>query len=184
MTNYEPKYMRMLAICLIIAIILVTILTSCYSERTARNQFSKAAVAYPKILAQSCAVTYPVKDSTIRDTLLTTDTIYIEGQDLTDTVRSLDTIIITHTIQLPGKVITNTVHIRDTIIKENTAALKVCQLDNGLIMDLLKKQTYKADKYKAQSGKRGLYMWSLLALIIVYCGWKVYGIFKPKKINI
>ena len=160
--------------------ILTIILFGCYNSKTAQKQFSRAAVAYPKLPAEYCATVYPVKDSTIRDTLLTTDTIYIEGQDLTDTIRSLDTIRITHTIQLPGKVITNTVHIRDTIIKENTAALKVCQLDNSLMTDLLSKKTAEADKYHGQSTKRGYIMWGLLLLIALVIGFKTYNSLKPK----
>ena len=173
--------MRILPICLIIAIILVTILTSsCYNQRKATQQFSRAAVAYPKLPAEYCAITYPVKDSIIKDTLITTDTLLVPGQDITDTVRSLDTIRITTVKYLPGKIITNTFHIVDTIYKENTAALKVCQLDNSIMTDLLSKKTAEADKYHGQSTKRGYIMWGLLLLIALVIGFKTYNSLKPK----
>lgn len=158
----------------------VLIVTSCYTEQKARQQFSKAAIAYPKLPADYCANEFPIRDSITTDTVLTTDTLFIEGQDLTDTVTVNDTVRITIIKTLPGRVITNTVHIRDTIIRENTAALAACKIDNSNMTSLLVKQTAQTDKYKGQAGKRGWIMWSLILLIIVYSGWKVYGMFKPK----
>src|SRR6188768_1720920 len=119
------------------AFILLIGLASCYTEKKARNQFSKAAIAYPRLPADYCATTYPVKDSIITDTLITTDTLYIEGQDLTDTIRLNDTVRITITKQLPGKIITNTIHVTDTIYRENTAATAACRIDNGNLTSLL-----------------------------------------------
>jgi len=220
MRNYEPKYMRILAICLAIAILLVTMLTSsCYNQRKATQQFSKAAVAYPKIGADYCADNFSVTaktDSTYyKESLKTIDSlssVLLNNDLLSQDERAS---LITEIERVRGLIIepkncdslSNAIYklankekqrgdklqdaynnliaashklkpIHDTVI--NQAPLKSCQLNNSLITDLLKKQTDKADKYKAQSGKRGLYMWSLLALVIVYCGWKVYGIFKPK----
>jgi len=181
MTNYEPKYLRLLGIALALLLILVTILTSsCYNQRKAKSQFSRAAIAYPKLPADYCATTFPVKDSTIRDTLITTDTVLVTGQDITDTVRSFDTIRITTVRYLPGKVITNTFHITDTIYQENTAALKACQIDNSTMTDLLAKRTNEVEKYKGRAQKRGYIMWGLLLLIALVVGWKVYSSLKPK----
>lgn len=47
---------------LILAILVV--ISSCYTERKARDQFSKAAIAYPIIPAEYCADEYPAKAKT------------------------------------------------------------------------------------------------------------------------
>jgi len=163
----------------IIAALIILAFTSCYSERKAKSQFSRAAVAYPKLPAEYCAITYPVRDSVIRDTLMTVDTLYELGGDTFDTLVMFDTVRITHTIQLPGKIITNTFHITDTIYQVDQAALKACQLDNSTMMDLLSVKTKEADKYKGQSTKRGYIMWGLLLLIALVIGFNVYKTIKP-----
>lgn len=156
------------------AFILCLALASCYTENKARNQFSKAAIAYPKLPADYCAITYPVKDSLITDTLLTTDTLYIEGQDLTDTVTVNDTVRITITKTLRGKIITNTIRIVDTVYRENTAAVAACRIDNSKLTSLLISVTADRDKYKSQANKRGWMFWGLLFLVIGAIGTRLY----------
>jgi len=56
-----------LGVYIFIAVVLAWVIiafTSCYSERKAKSQFSKAAVAYPKIPADYCAATFPVHNTT------------------------------------------------------------------------------------------------------------------------
>lgn len=161
-------------------LLLLILLCGCYTERKAKEQFSKAAIAYPKIPAEFCANEFPVKDSIITDTLLTTDTLYVEGLSDTIMIQDFDTVRITITKTLPAKIITNTVHIRDTIIRENTAALKSCEIDKSKTIDLLVKKTAEADKYKGQAKKRGWIMWGLIALLIAYVGLRIY--LKAKKV--
>lgn len=157
-------------------LLLILILTGCYSERKAKNQFAKAAIAYPKIPAEYCGNAFPVKDSLITDTLRTSDTILIQGGIKEDTiiVKVNDTVRITIIRELPGKVITNTVHIRDTIIRENTALLAACNIDKSSLTDLLTKQTAQTEKYKGQARKRGWWMWGLLAFIVAVIGANIY----------
>lgn len=161
-------------------LLLILIFCGCYSERAAKKQFAKAAIAYPKIPADYCANEFPVKDSLITDTVLTTDTIFIQGGVFEDTVILNDTVRITVVKTLPAKIITNTVHIRDTIIRENTAALKSCEIDKSKTIGLLVKKTDEADKYKGQAKKRGFIMWGLIALLIGYIGLRTY--LRTKKI--
>lgn len=151
-------------------------LFGCYTERKAKNQFAKAAVAYPKIPAEYCANEFPVKDSLITDTLRTSDTILIQGGIKEDTIimRVNDTVRITIIRELPGKVITNTIHIRDTIIRENTALLAACNIDKSSLTDLLTKQTAQTEKYKGQARKRGWWMWGLIAFIALVIGANIY----------
>lgn len=157
-------------------------MSGCYNQRKATTQFSKAVIAYPKIGSDYCANEFPVHDSTITDTLLTTDTLYIEGQDLTDTVRINDTVRITVTRTLPAKIITNTVHIRDTIYQTNTAALKSCEIDNSKLIELTNKQAADIEKYKGQANKRGWMFWGLVFLVVGYTAARIYS--KSKKISI
>lgn len=161
---------------------LILILTGCYSERKAKDQFSKAVVAYPKLPAEYCSTTFPVKDSIIKDTVTTTDTVLMQGGIIEDTiiVKVNDTVRITIIRELPGKIITNTVHIRDTIIRENTAALKLCEIDKSTLTDLLTKQTEQTEKYEGRAKKRGWIMWGLIALIVAVVGLNIY--LKAKKI--
>ena len=220
MTNYEPKYMRILAICLIIAIILVTILTSsCYNQRKATQQFSRAAVAYPKLPAEYCAATFPVHtvtdSSAYNESLKTIDSlssVLLNNDLLSQDERAS---LITEIERIRGLIVepkncdslsgaiyklankekergdklqeaynnlvaaTHSLKpIHDTI--ENTAALKVCQLDNSIMTDLLSKKTAEADKYHGQSTKRGYIMWGLLLLIALVIGFKTYNSLKPK----
>lgn len=163
-------------------VLLILILTGCYTERKAKNQFAKAVVAYPKISAEYCANEFPVKDSTIRDTLITSDTVFIQGGITEDTIimRVNDTVRITIIRELPGKVITNTIHVTDTIFQTNTAALELCEINRRQLTDLLTNTTADRDKYKGQAKKRGWIMWSLIALIVAVIGLNIY--LKSKKI--
>lgn len=166
------KYLYLLVACLSI---------SCYNEKKATSQFSKAATAYPTIGANFCSITYPPKTNFIKgDTITKTDTVKLEGNVVTDTLVSLDTIRITITKTLPGQTITKTIHVTDTMRVENTAQLKVCELERGKAISLLVDKTAEANLYKGKAKKRGLIMLSLIALAIVYIGWKLYSAFKPK----
>lgn len=163
-------------------LILIFILASCYSERKAKSQFAKSVVAYPKIGSDYCANEFPVKDSVIKDTLITTDTVIIQGGITEDTiiVKVNDTVRITIIRELPGKVITNTVHIRDTIIRENTAALKSCEIDKSSLTDLLVLQTADTKKFKGKATTRGYIMWGLVLLLVSIIGLNIY--LKTRKI--
>lgn len=154
---------------------------SCYNQRKATQQFSKAVVAYPEIPAQYCAVTYPPLIGVISgDTIIKTDTVKLDGNVITDTVITFDTVRITKTVTLPGQTITKTVHVTDTIRVENTAQLKVCELERGTTLDLLADANQKLTLSQKRAKTRGIVMWSLIALVIALGVWKIYGIFKPK----
>lgn len=162
-------------------LLLILLLIGCYTERKAKNQFSKAVVAYPKIPADYCADEFPVKDSLITDTLRTTDTLYVDPlPNDTVLIQDFDTVRIYITKTLPGKVITNTVYIRDTILRENTAALKAYEIDNSQLIQSLTGMTDERDKYKGQAKKRGLIIWSTFGLIFLISGLWFY--LKSKKV--
>lgn len=162
--------------------LLILLFTGCYSSKKAKLQFNKAALNYPEIPAAYCANEFPVRDSVIKDTVTTTDTVLIQGSITEDTliVRVNDTVRITIIRDLPGKVITNTVHIRDTIIRENTAALKSCEIDKSKLITLTEAQAADIKKYKGRAKTKGFIMWGLIALIILVIGANVW--LKSKKL--
>ena len=158
-----------------IIIILLVFLSSCYTERKAREQFAKAAVAYPDIPAEYCATEFPVKDSLVTDTIYTTDTLEsFDTLQVTDTVVSKDTVRIRITQTLPGKTITNTIRIKDTIFQRNTAAEKLCELERGKVINLLQAKTAEYDGMKK---KRNIWM------IIAICSLAVNALFIYLKIK-
>jgi len=164
-----------IAVSMIIALLAVIIaLSGCYGERKAREQFAKAAIAYPEIPAAYCANEFPVKDSVIRDTTLTFDTLFIEGLSDTVFVQDFDTVRMTITKTLPGKVITNTVHIIDTIIRENTASVAACEIERSKLIGVIAGITKERDEYKGRAQKRGWIMWGLALLIAVIVGLNIY----------
>jgi hypothetical protein len=154
---------------------------SCYNQKAAQKQFSKAAVTYPIIPAQYCASVFPPKTTIIKgDTITKTDTVQLEGSVVTDTLISLDTIRITIVRTLPGQTITKTINVTDTITIENTAQLKVCELERSNTLDLLADANQKLTVSQKRAKTRGIVMWSLIALAVILAAWKIYGIFKPK----
>lgn len=136
-------------------LLLLILLSGCYTRQKATNQFSRAAVAYPELPAGYCARTYPPKDSLIKgDSVVTFDTIYTGGETVFDTVRVADTIRIVKTIQLPGTRIIERVYKTDTIVKINTAALDLCSIERGRALALAEDKTAEAAKWRALAKKR------------------------------
>lgn len=163
-----------------IFIIAAMFLSGCYSEKKAKNQFAKAAIAYPEIPAQYCAITYPPRDSLIKGKdSIRVDTLWGEGQTIIDTVRSLDTIRITKVIQLPGKIITKTIRTTDTMRIENTAKIADCEIEKNKAIDLLQSKTKESIGWEDKARKRFLIMLGLIALIVLYSGFQIYKAVKP-----
>lgn len=145
----------------------VLFLFGCYTERKAKEQFGKAVSSYPEIGSNFCAITYPPKDTTIRDTTRTSETIYLPGEERTDTVKVLDTIRITKTIKLPGSHTRDTVWITNTVKVTDQAALKSCDLERQKVVNLLVAKTADYDKMKKT---RNIWM------IIAICCFVIIGV--------
>lgn len=153
---------------LIIFIILIIICLSCNTLKKAQKDVAKISVTHPEVLAEYCADKFPVKEIFLPgDTIIVTDTLELEGSVFIDTVRTLDTIRITKTVTLPGQTITRTIVIHDTVIKENTAQLKVCELERGKMVNLLASSNAESDKWQGKAKKR---FWILLGLIVLLAG--------------
>lgn len=141
---------------------------------------SRAVVAYPRVGAEYCSDKYPVTSTTIRDTMYHFDTLYAEGTNDTSYVFSRDTLTRIITRLLPAQIITRTIHITDTIIKENTAAVRLCEIDKNNAINLAVDQTKIAADFRSKAHKRGAIMWSIIAAIIIGGGLWVYSKFsKP-----
>jgi hypothetical protein len=155
------------------AFILCFGLASCYTEQKAKNQFSKAAVAYPAIATGYCAEQFPDKpDSVIVKTDTVTEVIFMDSL-----VNNTDTLY-RDSLGLKYRTIYKTQKIyikKDSIIyRENTAAVKACEIDNSILTGLLKEQTALAVKYKGQATKRGWMFWGLIFLVIGAVGMRLY----------
>lgn len=150
-----------------ILVILLVCLAGCYNQKKAQRNFSRAAINYPEIPAQYCSNAFPVKEI-IREgkDSITTDTLWVQGETVRDTIKKDSVIYITTTIQLPGKVITNNFYKTDTIVKENTAKLEACEIERRKVIALLETQTNKADKWQAIAKKRFWIIAGLSALLI------------------
>jgi hypothetical protein len=163
---YMPRWMAV-AILAVILLFILSLLSSCYTERKARGQFSRAAVGYPIIAAEYCAMTYPPKDTVITgQTVTQTDTLWADSSVvIRDTIRNRDTVYI-HTVErLPGQVITRTVLRTDTVFKTNTAAVDACNI--ALRAAVLSEQTLRKerDKWRAIARKRWWIIFGMGAVI-------------------
>jgi PBP1b-binding outer membrane lipoprotein LpoB len=174
-------YALFVLLVLLLAMI-VFFFTNCYNQKKAQQQFAKAAINYPKIPADYCALNFPVRDSIIRgDTVTTLDTMYID-QIRTDTLMNElnDTVYIVTT--LPAKIVTKIISRTDTVFKENTANLKSCQLDNSNLIQLLRNKTSELDNWKGKAQKRGWIMWGLIILIAAVIGLRVWRFINVAKL--
>lgn len=166
-----------------ISLILLFTFFSCYNEKKAIQQVARADAAYPEIIAKLAAKEYPIKETFLPgDTITVRDTLKLEGNVITDTLITFDTVRIRTIITLPGKTITTTIYITDTVKQESTSKLAACEIERGKTLDLLASANLKLTDAQGKAKTRGIWMWSLIALIVVYSGWKVYNIVKPKTV--
>lgn len=149
-------------------LIVILLFASCNSLKKAQKDVAKISVTHPEVLAAYCAEKFPVKETFLPgDTIIVTDTVQMIGNIITDTVISFDTVRITTIKTLPGQTITKIVHVTDTVVKENTAQLKVCELERGKVVDLLLKSNNESDKWQGKAKKR---FWLIMALIVALVG--------------
>jgi len=141
------KLFLIIIIAFILAIIVISF-SSCYNQKKATAQFSKAAINYPIIPAEYCAVTFPPKEKLIKgDSVLVTDTLYMADGVVTDTLTTKDTVYITKT-EVKTKVVTNTITRTDTIRQTDQAQVKAITIKRDEIQSLLVKKTNEYDKVK------------------------------------
>lgn len=156
-------------------LLLLTLLSSCYTARVAKKDFAKASIAYPAIAAEYCAVTFPIKERVIQGKdSLRLDTIYSEGDTYYDTLYSFrkDTVYITR--YLPGKTIRETFYRVDTVYQQETAMLHALQLQVRDALTLSVANAKSSNEWKEKARKRFWTIVGLGALVAIYIGFKIY----------
>jgi len=145
------------------------LLSSCYTARRAKQQFSKATVAYPALAADYCAITYPIKERVIigKDSTRI-DTLWADGDTHFDTVYSFmkDTVYITRFA--PGKTIRETFYRVDTIYQMNTAAIAALQLQLGDALEISVANAKSSNKWEGRAKQRLL--WFIVACSLLGLG--------------
>jgi len=119
------------------ALILLVGLASCYTENKARQQFSKAAIAYPKLPADYCATTYPVN-------VVTDSTEYKNSKRIIDSLASA---------LLNDSLLSNDERIRLTLEIERVRSLivepKNCDSLSNTIYKLVSREKQRGDKLQS-----------------------------------
>jgi len=143
-------------------LILLILLSGCYSRKVATKQHGRAVSTYPDLAADYCARIYPAKDSLIKgDSIVVTDTIYTGGLTSFDTTIIMDTKYITKTIQLPGTKIIERIFKTDTVVRVDKAALDLCSIERGKALTIATDKTKEADKWRKIAKKR---FWIILGM--------------------
>lgn len=161
----------------VFVILLLSPFLACYSPQKARQQFSRATVAYPEIPARYCATTYPAKDSLIKgDSIVTYDTLWAAGEVHFDTVynRTRDTVFITRF--LPGQVIRETIRATDTVYQENTAALDLCNIERRAAILAADREHKELVSWKGKAKKR----WWIIAGMGLVIALGIFGFLRKK----
>lgn len=156
------------------AIILLILLSSCYTKQKAVKQFSRSAVAYPEVAADYCGRVYPPIGTFIAGKeVYRIDTLFSDGEllILSDTATIKDTVIITKTKHIPT-IIRGTVVKTDTVVKIDKADLDLCNIQLNSSLNLLAERNSEVNDWKAKAKKRfwinaGLVALSLFLLFLL-----------------
>ena len=143
-------------------LILLVLLSGCYSRPIATKQHGRAVSTYPDLAADYCARVYPAKDSLIKgDSVVIFDTIYTGGNVSFDTTIIMDTKYITKTIQLAGVRVIERIFKTDTVIRVDRAALDLCSIERGKAIHNEEAQRIECDKWRKIAKKR---FWIIVGL--------------------
>jgi len=147
-------------------VVCLLILSGCVTPKKAVDVLSR-----PKnepVLAELCAVRFPIKDSIIKgDSVVHFDTLW---ETFTDTLISEPQVVVE--TRIVPKTVLKTVTVRDTIIRENTAKISVLGRQISILYDTnynltkrLEKTTTERDEYKSKFNKARLINWILYVVI-------------------
>lgn len=141
-------------------LIVLMLLSSCYTTNKAKQQVSKAHALKPEVTAELCGSFYPIKDSISykfefiqgkSDTLIEFDTV----------VNSNDSIIYINTIRYINK--TDTIREQSTSIKESTSK-------DGVITNLKELNAITNERLKSTKQSRNIWRFWLFMVIGLYLG--------------
>lgn len=150
----------------IFSIVLLLILSSCYTDRKATKQVIKAHAIKPSITANLCSSFYPVKDSIIKETK------FIEGKKDTVTNLVTDTLINNDTVKIINTVYryinrTDTVNKTHIQYRESTSKLKDLSYK---LTDLKLLKSANNEKIKQLKKSRNNWRMYLILFISLYLG--------------
>lgn len=166
------------------AFILCLGLASCYTENKARQQFSKAVVAYPNIPLDYCAEQFPDKpDSVIVKTDTLTEIIFMDSLVFNTDTLFRDSLGFKY--RTITKVVTRTIRKDSIIYRENKAEqerlnlmLIDCQRNNNVLVSKLDDKDKLIADWKGKAKKRWLWIALLIGGAAAYTAFKI---FKPLK---
>ena len=147
-------------------------MSSCYTERTAQRQVSKAHYKYPGVPARLCADVYPPKDSVslVRE--------YIQGEDVVffDTV--VETQLFSDTVTMI-KYVTKTVRTTDTL-----RDTKYVQLENRAKIELkdveIKRLNHINTALEQMNELQRCWLWILGGVMVAYLVYMLVRIYLRK----
>lgn len=150
----------------IFSLLILILLSSCYTDKKATKQVVKAHAFKPEITANLCNSFYPVKDSIIRETN------FIQGKTDTVTFLSVDTIHdTTNGVVYLDRINYKTIRKTDTVIKthiqyrESTSKVKdLSYKNNELSNDLTKCESV----CKSLKSNRNGWRYAFLIFVVLY----------------
>jgi len=158
--------------------------SGCYTENKARQQFSKAVVAYPQLPLDYCADQFPDKpDSVIVKTDTLTEIIFMDSLVFNTDTLYRDSLGFKY--RTVTKVVTKTIRKDSIIYRENKAErerlnlmLIDCQKNNNVLLAKLDEKDKIIADWKGKAKKR----WLWIALLIG--GAAAYTVFKVAKLKL
>lgn len=152
----------------IFSVILILLLTSCYTNNKAKKQVSKAHALKPNVTAEMCNSFYPIKDS------VSYKFEFVQGKNDTtlqvDTIKDVkDSIIYINTIRYINK--TDTIREQSTSIKESTSK-------DAIISNLKELNSVTNERLKATKNSLNTWRISFFILIALY----LFKVWMTKKI--
>lgn len=162
-------------LCFIIFVLFI--LLGCFGCNTEKQATKKVSwlLAHDK-MAGECARLYPNRDSTVTDTLINFDTLYVENEVyLNDTIYREGQVIYVTKKCPPHEIVTKTIYIRDTIYRTNTAEVDLLK---SLAAEKDRQIKEKDDIVIKQQKKISNNDWWRLACIITWSLFIIGGLLK------
>lgn len=150
----------------LISLLILILLSSCYTDKKATKQVVKAHAIKPKITANLCNSFYPIKDSIIKETN------FIQGKTDTVTFLSFDTIHDTlNGVVYLDRVNYKTIRKTDTVIKTHIQYKESTSKVRDLIYknrDITNELTECKTSYNSLKSNRNGWRYAFLIFVILY----------------
>ena len=166
---------------IIIALLVLVILPSCYNAKKAQKQVNKALLEYPEKVATIARDAFPCI-TIASDTVRVTDTLFdfIDCPEAPGPEYIRDTVVIsgvkTVTVKVPGKTQVKTVTVTQRI--EDSAKIKLLTMDIAALVSVNADQgqtIVKQDKKISRKNKEN-WIWRIIAIVLII--WQAYKIYR------